>query len=158
MIVPASADSSPSEKAEARKNKIIIPFEVPYNGAVRELEIASTTSFDAFLDKLAHGMSTRKSLLSGIAYTASFQPKNPKPVPKLLEDEKSWEKLVTSVEAHVAASLGNKKGKGVIKPFTIRIVDTSGGDTKTAVSGKKVQSSRQHHIRLDTHRFQGKER
>jgi hypothetical protein len=77
-------------------------------------------------------------LLSGIAYTTSYQPKTPKPVPKLLEDNKSWKKLIDSAGAHIASYLANKKGKGVIKVFAIRIVDTSGGDTKAMASRKKV--------------------
>ncbi|KAF8217585.1 hypothetical protein K438DRAFT_1746886 [Mycena galopus ATCC 62051] len=56
--------SSPSSAAAARKNKFIIQFEVPFNGASRELEILSTVNFDTFLDQLATAMSTRKSLLS----------------------------------------------------------------------------------------------
>jgi hypothetical protein len=98
-------------------------------------------------------MGTRKSLLSGIAYTASYQPKTPKPVPKLLEDNKSWKKLIDGAAAHIASCLANKKGKGVIKAFAIRIVDTSGGDTKAVASGKKVRRRTACHSFHDAHTF-----
>jgi hypothetical protein len=98
---------------------------------------SSRLSFETFLNKLARSIGTQKSLLSGIAYTASYQPKTPKPVPKLLEDNKSWKKLIGGAEAYIASCLANK-GKGVIKVFAIQIVDTSGGDTKAMASGKKI--------------------
>ena len=85
-------------------------------------------------------------MLSSIAYTASFWPKTPKPVPKLLEGNRDWKKLVKGVREHVEAALDKKgkgKGKGAVKPFTLRIFDTSGGDTKAAGGGnaKKVADS-----------------
>lgn len=99
--------------------------------------------FDTFLDELATAMSTRKSLLSGIAYIPSYLPKSPKPLPKLLEDGKSWKKLIESVEAYIAAGKAKNKGNGVPKPFSILIVDTSGGDPKgKAVAVKKVRQRR----------------
>ncbi|KAJ7694594.1 hypothetical protein B0H17DRAFT_1131893 [Mycena rosella] len=130
--------SSPARAAQTRKNMFIITFEVPFKGACRELEVTSITSFKAFLDKLAVCMSTRKSLLDSIAYIPSYTPKTPKPTPKLLEDKKLWKKLVEGVAAHIAAEKDKKKGKGTVKPFTIQIVDTSGGDPKAVTGGKKV--------------------
>ncbi|KAJ7601843.1 hypothetical protein B0H17DRAFT_1155142 [Mycena rosella] len=119
---------SPARAAQTRKNMFIITFEVPFKGACRELEVTSITSFKAFLDKLAVCMSTRKSLLDSIAYIPSYTPRTPKPTPKLLEDKKSWKKLVED----------KKKGKGTVKPFTIQIVDTSGGDPKARDGRKEV--------------------
>ncbi|KAJ6485254.1 hypothetical protein DFH09DRAFT_1291665 [Mycena vulgaris] len=128
--------SSPAQEARARKvNKFDIPFEVPCNGAVRDLEgVTSRTSFDKFLDKLAAAMSTRKSLLSGIAYIPSYKPKNPKPIPKLLDGQKAWTRLIEDVDSHIQSKT-KPKGKAVIKPFHIQIVDTSGGDPKTSAGG-----------------------
>jgi hypothetical protein len=88
-------------------------------------------------------MSTRKSLLSGIAYIASYLPKSPKPVPKLLEDERAWKKLVKGAGEYIAECKAKKKGKGVVKAFSIRIIDTSGVDPKAAaVTAKKVSGGR----------------
>lgn len=115
---------------------------VPVGNASREFDAGSDISFDKFLSKVARTMETRKSLLSGIAYIPSYVPKNPKPLPKLLESEKAWSKLVKGVEAHVAASIKNVKGKGVVKEFSIQIYDMSnGGDPKAAAGGKSSKVS-----------------
>jgi hypothetical protein len=141
-------------------------FKVPYgNGACCELEVSSGTPFSSFLDKLSCTMEVRKTLLSGIAYIPSYLLKNPKPIPKLLEDNKSWKKLVESVEAHIKTSRDKNKGKGVIKPFSIQIIDMSGpvGDSKaSAGAGTKkvcrVRHTPNPHIRLDLARaLSGKE-
>ncbi|KAJ7246737.1 hypothetical protein C8J57DRAFT_1523445 [Mycena rebaudengoi] len=100
-----------------------IPFEVPFNGAARDLDgITSATSFDEFLDKLAHTMSTPKSLLSGITYIPSYKPKNPKPTPKLLDSATAFERLILDVQNYIVTS---------------EIIDTSGGDPKGSAGGDK---------------------
>ncbi|KAJ7301730.1 hypothetical protein DFH08DRAFT_978495 [Mycena albidolilacea] len=134
-LVDAVPVSSPVQEARARKNKFDMTFEVPYgNGACRELEVSSDTPFSSFLDKLSRTMEVRKTLLSGIAYIPSYLPKNPKPIPKLLEDKKSWKKLVEGVEVHIKTSRDKNRGKGVVTPFSIQIIDTSGpvGDSKAS--------------------------
>jgi hypothetical protein len=154
------------QEARARKNKFAMTFEVPYgNGACRELEVSSDTPFSSFLDKLSRTMEVRKTLLSVIAYIPSYLPKNPKPIPKLLEDKKSWKKLVESVKAHIKTSRDKNKGKGVVKPFSIQIIDTSGpaGDSKvsTGAGTKKVcrvTRTPNPHVCLDlAHALSGKE-
>ncbi|KAJ7368896.1 hypothetical protein DFH08DRAFT_796725 [Mycena albidolilacea] len=122
-LVDAVAVSSPVQEARARKNKFDMTFGVPYgNGACRELEVSSDTPFSSFLDKLSHTM------------------ENPKPIPKLLEDKKSWKKLVEGVEVHIKTSRDKNKGKGVVKPFSIQIINTSspvGGSKVSAGAGTK---------------------
>ncbi|KAJ7664803.1 hypothetical protein B0H17DRAFT_1211161 [Mycena rosella] len=135
--------SSPAQEAREKKaSKFAIPFEVPLNGPVRYLDgITSQTTFDVFLDELAHAMCTRKSLLSGIAYIPSYKPKTPKPMPKLLDNEQAWKRLITDVQNHIDSSKSKQGGKGAVKPFFIQIVDTSGGDSKASAGGsgaKKV--------------------
>ncbi|KAJ7480177.1 hypothetical protein B0H11DRAFT_1725074 [Mycena galericulata] len=83
-------------------------------------------------------MSTRKSLLSGIAYIPSYQPKTPKPIPKLLENAAAWKKLIEGVGVHIETAKAKNKGKGVPKPFSIQIVDTSGGEPKTNKKDKSA--------------------
>jgi hypothetical protein len=57
-------------------------------------------------------METRLSLLARIAYVPSYKPKNPKPVPKLLEDDNDWEKLLVDVEEYRTICTAKCKGKG----------------------------------------------
>jgi hypothetical protein len=119
----------------------VIPFEVPFNGATRDLtSVTSTTTFNEFRLKLAKKMETQLSLLLHIGYVASYKPKNPRPIPKLLEDTEAWEKLVDDVEEYIKSSKAKNRGKGVVKPFSITIIDTSGPAPKEAAV-KKVLSS-----------------
>ncbi|KAJ7233933.1 hypothetical protein C8J57DRAFT_1531981 [Mycena rebaudengoi] len=130
--------SSPAPDEQTKRKTFSIPFEVPFNGAARDLDgITSATSFDEFLDKLAHTMSTRKSLLSAIAYIPSYKPKNPKPTPKLLDSATAFERLISDVQNYIVTSEAKLRGKGVIKPFFIQIIDTSGGDPKGSAGGDK---------------------
>lgn len=135
--------SSPAREAQARKKKVSITFVVPVGNASREFDVDSDISFDKFLSKVARTMETRKTLLSGIAYIPSYVPKNPKPIPKLLESAKAWKKLIKGVELHIEESTkkakGKGKGKGAVKEFSIQIVDTSNpSDPKKAAVVKKV--------------------
>ncbi|KAH7924317.1 hypothetical protein BV22DRAFT_1129956 [Leucogyrophana mollusca] len=84
-------------------------------------------------------METRVSLLSDIGYVPSYKPKNPKPVPKLLEDEESWTKLVADVNEYISSSKAKKKGAGVVKAFTVTIFDTSQGTSGDKVGGKSAK-------------------
>ncbi|KAJ7735192.1 hypothetical protein B0H16DRAFT_1467249 [Mycena metata] len=125
--------SSPASAAAARKNKFSITFEVLVGKtASRDIEISSTTTFDAFLDKLATTMCTRKSLLSDIAYLPSYVSKTPKPRPKMLDDEDAWKALIKGAAVWIAKCKARKKGKSEVTAFTIQIIDTSREDTKAA--------------------------
>jgi hypothetical protein len=66
--------------------------------------------------------------LSQIGYIPSYKPKNPKPVPKMLEDEESWEILLDDVSDYIVACKSKNRGKGVVKAFTVILVDMSGPD------------------------------
>jgi hypothetical protein len=102
-------------------------------------------------------MGTRKSLLSGIAYIASYVPKSPKPVPKLLEDEKSWKKLIQGAADYIDACKQKKNGKGVVKPFSIRIFDTSGEDPGKATAGAVKKVGGQNILLHPSNLFSGQE-
>ena len=92
--------------------------------------------FTEFLKAIAKQMETHLSLLAQIAYVPSYKPKNPKPVPKLLEDDNDWEKLLVDVEEYHMICTAKCKGKGTVKQFVIVLVDMSGLDAK--LDSKKV--------------------
>ncbi len=126
-------------KGKSKMPKFDIPVEVPFRNAVRDVRgITSHTHFDDFLERVAERMETRMSLLVYIGWTSTYAPKNPKPTPKLLEDEESFAGLVDDVWEYIKRSQAKYKGKGVINPFKIILIDTSNGDTKES-SGKKVR-------------------
>ena len=119
-----------------------IPFEVPFKSATRNLNgITSHTKFSEFLEAAAQRMETQLSLLASIAYVPSYKPKSPKPVPKLLEDNKDWETLLDDIDKYRVACMtkgtgkGTQKEAGIVKAFVIKIVDISVSDEKVS---KKV--------------------
>ncbi|KZP11789.1 hypothetical protein FIBSPDRAFT_937311 [Athelia psychrophila] len=69
-----------------------------------------------------------------------FKPKSPKPIPKLLEDERVWYKLIEDISDYIKTSKAAKRGTGAVKPFTIRIFDTSGSDREGS-SKKKDEAA-----------------
>jgi hypothetical protein len=73
--------------------------------------------------------------LTQVGYIPSYKPKNPKPVPKMLEDEESWEILLDDVSDYIDACKSKNRGKGVVKPFTVLLIDMSAPD---GIGGKKV--------------------
>ncbi|KAK0211655.1 hypothetical protein IW262DRAFT_1519311 [Armillaria fumosa] len=112
-----------------------IPFEVPYKNVTRKLSgITSHTSFEGFLHKVADRMGCGLTHLSCIGYVESYRPKNPKPVPRMLEERDDFLQLKVGVQDYRDMCLTKNKGKGKVKPFTIAIIDTSHGSAK---EGKK---------------------
>lgn len=86
---------------------------------------------------LSERMEVSLTLLAGIGYIPSYKSKASKPVPKLLEDDVSWHKLLEDVHAFILACKG-KSGKGAIKAFHINIVDTTApADLDSKVSFSK---------------------
>ncbi|KAJ6615208.1 hypothetical protein B0H10DRAFT_2435553 [Mycena sp. CBHHK59/15] len=120
------------------RTKFTIPFEVPYKNAKRDLAgITSHTTFDDFLLAAAARMDTRLSLMSNIAYLASYKPRNPKPTPKLLKDDRAWDSLIMDVKQYIASSKAKNRGTGSVKPFHISLVDVSGD--LSHMDGKKAK-------------------
>jgi hypothetical protein len=102
-----------------------VPMVVPYRNASRDVDgITSKTPFARVLRLLSERMEVSLTLLAGIGYIPSYKPKASKPVPKLLEDDTSWYKLLEDVHAFILTCKG-KNGKGMVKAFHINIVDTT---------------------------------
>jgi hypothetical protein len=139
FLTVSYSDNGDSEQIDQLHALFDVPFEVPFEGATRNLSsITSHTSFNEFLSAVAKRMETRLSLLARIAYIPSYKPKNPKPVPKLLEDDDDWEKLLVDVEEYRTGCIAKCKGKGTVKQFVIVLVDMSGVDGKS--DPKKVRA------------------
>ncbi|KAJ7908032.1 hypothetical protein B0H13DRAFT_2331793 [Mycena leptocephala] len=133
----------PSVRVKIPPAKFDIPFEVPYKNGMRDLKgITSVTTFDDFLAAAAGKMGTRITQMDNIAYIPSYKPRNPKPIPKILDDD-AWEALVGDVRQHVKATQAGNHGKGQLKPFSIQIVDLSTlEDDGKKGAGKKASLTR----------------
>ena len=94
--------------------------------------IPSDTTFGVFLARIAQRMDVSVTHLAQIGYVLPWnKPKSGKPIPKLLEDEESYCLLVSNIHQHINEQKAKNRGKGIVKPFSIMIVDTSGvGDDK----------------------------
>ena len=104
-----------------------IPIEVPYKNAKRDVTgITSASSFAHVLRQIAERMDAGPSRMAAIGYIPSFLPKSPKPIPKLLEDDECWEKLIRDVREYIESFAVKRSGPPRrIKPFVINIVDTN---------------------------------
>lgn len=71
--------------------------------------------------------------LISLGYIPSWLPKSPKPDANMIEDDASYSEFMDVVENHVAE--GEKK-RGGLKAFTIKLLDTSGGDVAKPKGGK----------------------
>jgi hypothetical protein len=88
------------EDLDSDEEDYTIIFDVPYNNATRELKLPCTTAFSGFLTALARKMEVSVTHLSAIGYIPSYKPRNPKPVPKLLETAEDYESMMEDIEAY----------------------------------------------------------
>jgi hypothetical protein len=66
------------------------------------------------------------SHLTQIGYILPWKaPRSGKAIPKLLEDDNSFKMLLNNVTQYIDEQKAKKNGKGVVKPFSITIIDTS---------------------------------
>lgn len=116
-----------------------IPIEVLSNGARRDLRgITSATQFNDFIDKVTDKMGTTARSLTHLGWIALYASKTPKPTPKLLEDEEDFAALLTNVWEYMEGCKAKNCGKGIVKPFSIILSDTSKKEMKEA-RRKKVR-------------------
>ncbi|KAJ7257020.1 hypothetical protein C8J57DRAFT_1649150 [Mycena rebaudengoi] len=120
-----------------------VVYEIPFKNASRELILSSSTPFVEFLVKLSVKMEVSVTHLSTIGYIPSYKPKSPKPVPKLLESSEAYERMMEDIDEYRDACRQKNRGKGTVKPFVIRIMDTSevvdGRASKNSTKKKDAQ-------------------
>ncbi|KIM35374.1 hypothetical protein M413DRAFT_427873 [Hebeloma cylindrosporum] len=143
LLLPVESPSR-SSKPHASTSSFDIPIEVPYKNAKRDVSgITSASSFAHVLRQIAARMDAGPSRMAAIGYIPSFLPKSPKPVPKLLEDEECWEKLIRDVREYIESFTVKRGPPKRIKPFVITIVDTiasSDNNATPASSAKKKKN------------------
>jgi hypothetical protein len=116
-----SSEEDPNE-SDMAPEPFKMTFEIPCGDAAVDLEVMSTEVWTHFLEDMCRTMGCRVSSLR-VGYIFSFIPKNPKPLPKLLNDEKTWAMLIRNAYSWVEGECKKKNGKGVAKPWTIGIID-----------------------------------
>jgi hypothetical protein len=90
---------------------------------MRDLSINSTSTWVMFIDNVSRLMGCHPSLLE-LGYVLPWRTKaGAKTTPKLLNDNESFEKMVDDVRAWRQEQASKSKGKGVVKSFSIRLVN-----------------------------------
>lgn len=123
-------------KSNTSKSVFDIPIEVPYKNAKHDVSgISSASSFAHVLCQIAKKMDAGPSQMAAIGYIPSFIPKSRKPIPKLLEDEDCWEKLICEVRDYIESFAVKCSGTAKhVKPFVITIINTVGTSDDKAAS------------------------
>ncbi|KAJ3740600.1 hypothetical protein DFH05DRAFT_1529212 [Lentinula detonsa] len=130
--------SSDSERNSTEEEAFDIRYDLEKDGVLYDFTLSSGASFSTFLTATAKAFNVSVSHLGALGYIPSFRPKNPKPLPKIVHSDESYEKMLEDLEDYVE-SLKSRKGKGKVKSFTVRLLDTSGPGTRKDI-GKKSKT------------------
>ncbi|KAL1698561.1 hypothetical protein EV121DRAFT_274349 [Schizophyllum commune] len=137
-VLPGLSDSEDEEGGSVTPDSrplYDIPVDVPYEEGTRRVKnITTRTDFCTFNKLIATRMEIPVIKCVGLGWIASWQPKNPRPKPKSLEDEDDYSCMIDDVIRYCKESLKKTKNKEV-KPFTITVVPMR-DMTKAASSGK----------------------
>ena len=118
---------------ESDSAAFVVRFEVLFGNVLRELELPSDTAYSDFLADVAVAVGMRVSSLC-IGYIFSFWPKSPKPRPKVLDGDKTWQTLLRDARLWLKGKSGLKrKGKQSAKPWHVQIEDLT---TENAGTGE----------------------
>jgi hypothetical protein len=128
-----STESEEDSEPETDTEPFQLLFDIPCGDAASELEVTSTKTRTNFVSDVCHEIGCKISGLC-IGYIFSFLPKNQKPLPKILNDEMTWATLIKNASNWLGTEQ-KKNGKGVVKPWSIRIYDLiKAKDVSQAVS------------------------
>ncbi|KAJ3739917.1 hypothetical protein DFH05DRAFT_1463488 [Lentinula detonsa] len=136
-------DSTHSGSDSDEPEALEITYEAEKDGLVHDFSVMNTASFSNFLRTAARMLGVSITHLGSLGYIPSFLPKNPKPLPRALNSNDAYEKMLEKIEEYVLTAKSRNKGKGVVKAFSIRLVDSSGsGDMKKDKNEKKNGKSK----------------
>lgn len=131
-------DDDPESDQEL--SSYVINFEVEKGGSLKEFSLVNLSTYQAFLEEVAKALNVSTTHLGSIGYIPSFVKQSPKPLPKLIDDEASFRRMLLTIDNHVEEQKSKSK-KGKSKAFSIRLCDRSEqGDGKK--EKKKVYSIR----------------
>ncbi|KAJ7310110.1 hypothetical protein DFH08DRAFT_823147 [Mycena albidolilacea] len=100
------------DHSDSKDEEYTIVYKVPFHNATQELKLSCTTTFVGFLTAVLRKMEVGVTHLSAIGYVALYKPKNPKPVPKLLETSEDYKSLMADITEYRKYYLKKKGGGG----------------------------------------------
>lgn len=125
---------SDDEDLDSDPGTFDIKYEVTLGKKARvDCVLDNNTTFSVFRQRITSEMGIPLQQLSALGYIASFWPRSPKPVPKLVDTDARYEDMVDILEEYMKVKYtkhGKPKKK---KAFSVILIDT-GGES----DGKKV--------------------
>ncbi|KAJ3783023.1 hypothetical protein GGU10DRAFT_378031 [Lentinula aff. detonsa] len=112
-------DSTHSDSDSDEPEALEITYEVEKDGLVHDFSVMNTASFSNFLCTAACMLGVFITHLGSLGYIPSFLPKNPKPLPRALNSDDAYEKMLEKIEEYVLTAKSRNKGKGMVKAFSI---------------------------------------
>jgi hypothetical protein len=115
----------------------VLEFDVPCGKFSRDLEIKESTPFFLFLGDVARLMGLLSSSSISIGYILPWKANKSggKTAPKILDNEEAYEKMKADVAVWRKEQASKNKGKGVVKAFSIQLVDLNDNSAATKVFG-----------------------
>ena len=101
----------------------MIPFEIPYNGCMKEVSVPIYSTWYYAQLTIAETMVCRPEKLC-LGYVNPFKAASAGRKPMSLESDAEWGNLIQHVRTHLAAQNAKNHGKGgVSKPWCITLID-----------------------------------
>ncbi|KAJ3797142.1 hypothetical protein GGU11DRAFT_827474 [Lentinula aff. detonsa] len=132
-------DSSVSEES-ASDEAFDITYEVERDNVLHDFSLTSSDSFATFLQNAASVFGVSSTHLGSLGYIPSYLPKSPKPLPRLINSDETYEKMIEGIESWIEEAKSKTKGKKKVKAFSIRLIDTSGPTMKESRKKSKQGS------------------
>ena len=126
LIFSATITPPPSFKALPTFD---IEFEVPCGVAVRDVTLRSSDTWTRFVMKISEVMGCSHNALPSLGYVPSWKPAKAKTTPKILDGPEALAKLVKEARDMIAESKAKNRGKGVVKAWSIHLVDLYKAET-----------------------------
>jgi hypothetical protein len=127
-VISASISCPPSPKALPTFD---IEFEVPCGVAVQDVTLHSSNTWTLFVMKVSEVMGCSHNALPPLGYIPSWKPAKAKASPKILDGPETFAKLVKEAQEMIAESKAKNKGKGIVKAWSIQLVDLYKAETNS---------------------------
>ncbi|KAH7903702.1 hypothetical protein BJ138DRAFT_97953 [Hygrophoropsis aurantiaca] len=134
------------ESSDSQDEDYEIIFEVPCGEALKEVPLMISPKVDNISWSQARTRFTDKMMRDParvqLGYVLPWKwPRSAKPVPTALESDIDWNRLLEYIDNYREAELAKRSNKGVVKAFSVSIVEIGGQATIPTKGGKATKSS-----------------
>jgi hypothetical protein len=100
-----------------------IEFKVPCGVASQDMTILLSVNWTLFVLKVSEVMGCSHSTVPSLGYIPSWKMTKGKPTPKILDGPEAFTKLIKEIQGHIGKQKSKNKGKGVVKSWSIHLMD-----------------------------------